>query len=317
MKRPVCPTFPNSESKIGSNMAANYQPPFSVRNRRNIAAIDEAFPQTAIVGLRHIISDGIKRCFIASWREVARELARISRDPPEDYDRKSFTAAEVEATVALDSLRWDRVYDFCERLYSYLTQDVEYENFGELIRITKAEGQQFVADELQRLFQEENLAFEFKDGLVQRRGRRHTVEQVTKAEGTLTEARLRNARNHFTKAQRYFRDRNKPDPENVVKEAVCAVEAAARELFPNSKGRTLEDVVKWLRGTEDGKLPPSIATTFIGLYAFRGGGDGVAHGGATGGTATKNIAEYALAVAASQIILLVDLARTQEEDTPF
>jgi hypothetical protein len=54
-----------------------------------------------------------------------------------------------------------------------------------------------------------------------------------------------------------------------------------------------------------------------GLYAFRSGGDGVGHGGSTGGAATQDIAEYVLAMAASQIILLTDLASAQpEDDTP-
>jgi len=52
------------------------------------------------------------------------------------------------------------------------------------------------------------------------------------------------------------------------------------------------------------------------LYGFRSSGDGVGHGGAEGGSATKELAEYALAVAASQIVLLVDVAAA-EGDVPF
>lgn len=47
------------------------------------------------------------------------------------------------------------------------------------------------------------------------------------------------------------------------------------------------------------------------------GGDGVAHGGANGGKATLEVAEYILAVSASQIIYLVDLANGLESDVPF
>jgi hypothetical protein len=219
--------------------------------------------------------------------------------------------------ILLEMLSWERQYDFCERLFSHLATGTEYENNGYIVRTERSEAQQFFAEELQRLFQEENLAFEFRDGLVQRRGRRHTMSQVSKAEAVLREERLETARKHFGKALRYFRDRVKPDHENAVKEAVCAVEAAAKELFPNAKAATLDGVVKWLAGTDPGKLPKTIGQTFIGLYAFRGGGDGVAHGGTTGGTATKSIAEYALGLAASQIILLVDLASATEEDIPF
>jgi hypothetical protein len=185
-----------------------------------------------------------------------------------------------------------------------------------VVTVERSKVQQFFTDEIQRLFQEENLAYEFRDGIVQRRGHRHTVERLSKAEAVLADVRLDNARQHFAKAQRYFRDRVKPDPENAVKEAVCAVEAAAKELFPELKGTTLGDMIKSLTGTESGKLPKAIGQTFAGLYGFRSGGDGVGHGGATGGTATLSIAEYTLAIAASQIILLVDLAYSEEE-IPF
>jgi len=41
----------------------------------------------------------------------------------------------------------------------------------------------------------------------------------------------------------------------------------------------------------------------------------VGHGGAAGGPVTKELAEYALAVAASQIVLLV--AAAAESEVPF
>jgi hypothetical protein len=88
-------------------------------------------------------------------------------------------------------------------------------------------------------------------------------------------------------------------------------------LFPNVKANTLDDSIKWLTGSEPGKLPKAISQTFTGLYGFRNGGEGVAHGGTTGGAATTSIAEYVLASAASQIILLVDLANAEDEDIPF
>jgi hypothetical protein len=75
--------------------------------------------------------------------------------------------------------------------------------------------------------------------------------------------------------------------------------------------------VKSITGSALGQLPKPIAQTFTGLYGFRSGGEGVGHGGATGGPVTKELAEYALAVAASQIVLLVDLAVAAEPDVPF
>jgi hypothetical protein len=115
-------------------------------------------------------------------------------------------------------------------------------------------------------------------------------------------------------ALKYFRHVSQPDPENAVKEAVCAVEATARALFPSPGAKTLGAIVKSITGTDPGKF---IAQTFHALYGFRSGGEGVGHGGTAGGAATQDIAEYALALAASQIILLVDLANGQEDDVPI
>jgi hypothetical protein len=216
-------------------------------------------------------------------------------------------------------LPWDKVFDFCERLYGQLANDIRvYNDQTETVEIVtpRSEIQEFIAGELQRLFLEEHLAFEFVDGVVRRRGRRHTADQVSRAELVLGDQRLSGVRSHFNKALRYFRNVSQPDPENVVKEAVCAVEATARALFP-SGGSTLGKVVESITGSGPGQLPKPIANTFQGLYGFRNSGEGVGHGGAAGGPATKELAEYSLAIAASQIILLVDLAAAAEPDIPF
>jgi hypothetical protein len=167
------------------------------------------------------------------------------------------------------------------------------------------------------LFIEEGLAFEFKDGLVRRRGRRHTVERISRANVVLGDPRLSQARTHYEKALRFFRNPSNPDYENAVKDAVCAVEAAAKELFPEAKVATLGDMAKWLAGNDAGKLPRPLAQTFTGVYGFRSGGEGVGHGGTDGGAVTVELAEYVLALAASQIILLVDLANDRDTAIPF
>lgn len=242
---------------------------------------------------------------------MAGELQRIARVRP---DFRTFDVEEL-----LLALPWDKVFDFCERLYGHLAQDVHFYNGRteerELVT-PRSEVQEYIAGELQRLFLEEHLAFEFSNGLVRRRGRRHMADQVARAELVLGDPRLSKALAHFNKALRYFRNVSQPDPENVVKEAVCAVEATARVLFP-SGGSTLGEVVKSITGSELGQLPKPIAQTFHGLYGFRSGGEGVGHGGAAGGAVTKELAEYALALAASQIVLLVDLSIALEPEVPF
>jgi hypothetical protein len=290
-------------------------PPFSARNRGAHAQIDNDCPETTRIGLLHLVHRLVDRKYVENWNSVVGELQRIARVRPDCSN-----AYPDDAEPLLLTLAWDKVFDFCERLYSHLITDVyevNPENDQPELITRKSDAQDYVTGEMQRLFLEENLAFEFSNGLVQRRGRRNTANQVARAEVVLGDRRLSAARAQFNKALKFFRNVPQPDYENAVKEAVCAVEATARALFP-SRGTTLGDVVKAITGSEPGKLPKAIAKTFDGLYGFRSGGEGVGHGGATGGAVTKELAEYSLAVAASQIVLLVDVASALEPDeVPF
>jgi hypothetical protein len=252
---------------------------------------------------------------------VARELQRIARLPPIEYnDSKtngiSQAKADVEAVLA--ELSWDKAYDFCERLHNHLARDVGH-TWNDEFQLTKpkVEVQAFIAEEMQRLFEEEGLAFEFTDGLVRRRGRKHTVDVTTRAQVVLGDSRLAGARKHYDKALSFFRNPTKPDYENSVKEAVCAVEAAGKSLFPVANAATLGDFAKWLASTKDIRVPKALIQTITGIYAYRSGGDGVGHGGSAGGAATAEVAEYVLAVCASQIIYLVDVSNTQDTDIAF
>jgi len=294
-------------------------PPFSARNRQETRWIEEDFPASARTGLLHLLTDAVDRDYVSSWAAVAKELGRMARVAPRAYNLSSYESieqAKIDVEVELNQLDWERVYDFCERLHSYLAQGIIFNRDGNEVTITRAESQSFLAEEMQRLFDEESLGYEFRDGLVQRRGKRHTISQITKAEKALADQRLDSARKHFSKSLRHFRDRKEPDLENAVKEAVCAVEAAAKDLFPEAKVETLGNFVNWATNNDRLLLPKTIGQTFSGLYGFRNSGEGVSHGSATGGVVTTELSEYVLGVAASQIVLLADLA-TDVEDPPF
>lgn len=280
-------------------MGAEILPPFSKRNLGAHLQVDSDFPESARTGLLYLLRD-LRRQKLTDWVYIVRELERIARIKPVDYDTTDEDRTGAEKL--LFSLPWDKILDFCERLHNELTG---------------ASWRGYVAKELNRLFLEESLAFEFRDGRIERRGRAQTQTQVSRAQVVLGDPRLEPARKHFNKALKYFQNVSQPDPENAVKEAVCAVEATARALFPDSFGKTLGDITKSLTGSDAGQLPKPIAQTFHGLYGFRSGGEGVAHGGTSGGPVTNGIAEYAIAVAASQMILLVDLANAQDEEVPI
>jgi hypothetical protein len=289
-------------------------PPFSARDSGAHAQIDGDFPEGARFGLLHVLLDLVEREYVGGWPRVVRELERIGRVRPERF------AGNIDgAEPALLALEWDKVFDFCERLYSHLTMDVYRENreTGEYELTTRrGDVQEYVSTELRRLFLEERLAVEFSGGIVRRRGRLNTVKQISRAEMVLGDPRFSVARGHFNKALRYFRNVSQPDYQNVVKDAVCAVEATARVLFPTG-GSTLGEILKFITSSGENKLPKSIAKTIDGLYAFRNGGEGVSHGGATGGAVTKELAEYALALSATQIVLLVDMEIAADSGAPF
>lgn len=288
------------------------KPPFSARNRGAHRHIDSDFPSSARNGLLHTLVELIEKEYVKSWGAVARELRRIDRQAPVSYNESSASGqrqAEIDAKTILNEMSWDKVYDFCERLHNHLACATGYnwnDEFHE--KTSKEEVKNFIAEEIQRLFEEESLAFDFGQGLVQRRGRKHTTEITTRAQVVLGDPRLSNARRHYDKAMAFFRNPNSPDFENAVKEAVCSVEAAGKTLFPSARAATLGDLAKWFSSTKDVAVPKALAQTITGIYAYRSGGDGIGHGGSAGGIATAEVTEYVLAVCASQIIYFVDIS---------
>ena len=270
----------------------------------------------------HLLFDLIDRKYVPDWTVVARELNRIARLQLTTYDSSSVPSikqARTDAESALESIAWAKAYDFCERLHNHLAHELGFEDqWGNYnVQVSRGDMQIYIAAELQRLFLEEDLAYEFADGVVRRRGRKHTVELLAKSQVVLGDPQLLSARKHFDKALQFFRHPSSPDYENSVKEAVCAVEAAGKILFPMAKASTLGDLIRWLGSAKEVSVPKAICQTLTGVYAFRSGGDGVVHGGASGGKATLEVAEYMLGVCASQIIYLVDLANLTEPEVPF
>ena len=294
--------------------------PFSAKTNSEKEQVDTDFPVSARTGLLHLVSEAIDKRYVAGWHSVAKEARRIARAPLRNYQTHTvadFKAAQEDSETYLNQLSWDHAFDFCERLHNELAHGESYNQEGEIIEVTtKVQAQEFVAVELQRLFDEEGFAYEFRNGAVERRGKRHTLGQAEKAVKALTDHKLDAARRHYSKALRHFRDRHKPDCENAVKEAVCAVESAAKDLYPEAKAATLGDFIRWATTNERRLLPKGIGQTFTGLYVFRNSAEGVSHGSTLGDVVTLEATEYILAIAASQVLLLTDLVPDSGEP-PF
>ena len=201
------------------DVVAHIYAPFSARLRGQHRQTDNSFPDSARTALLHLLYDLEEKRYVAGWSAIARELQRIGRQPPASYNSSSVASekqAKADAETALASLKWEKAYDFCERLYSHLSQDagnwIDNDNFE--VTTPKSDVQKYISGELERTFLEEGLAFEFSEGLVRRRGRKHTVDQTTRAQVVLGDDRLAGARKHYEKALQFFRHPTKPDYEN-------------------------------------------------------------------------------------------------------
>jgi len=89
--------------------------------------IDNSFPDSARTALLHLLYDLEEKRYVAGWSAIARELQRIGRQPPASYNSSSVASekqAKADAETALASLKWEKTYDFCERLYSHLSVTV-------------------------------------------------------------------------------------------------------------------------------------------------------------------------------------------------
>lgn len=297
--------------------------PFSVRNSTTHKLISQSFPSSAVIGLQHIISDCISLFFIDGWTAVARELRRATRDTVADYDKsnvRDIEEARLYVEERLKTLPWQKRFDFCEIIYLKLAYvpDEYFFHYQNQTPFTLSDAQTYLEKEIQQLFIDEFFAYEFIKGSVIRKGRKHTVETADRAQYVMSDKRLQSARMHYSKALNFFRDRRQPDYANTVKEAVCAVESAGKDLFPQAKASTLGELINWLKNKKNNiAIPSALTNTFTSVYALRNSAEGVAHGSANGGEITAAIAEYILSLSASTIIYLVDLANSTEPEIPF
>jgi len=275
--------------------------------------IDNDFPESAKNGLWHIINRSVLLGHTVGWTGIANELLRLCRL------REFFYEGDAPDVVAkhLHTLQWDRAYIFCERMYSILLKpEIDHDINGNQYHVVTIEDvrRDFEAD-INQLFAEEGIVYRMTEGLLHRPGRLHSQRVTAKALVVLRDQRLRTARTHFSKAQKFFTACPDPDFPNSVKEAVSALEAATKSLYP-TKENDFEKCLKEIRDIDGNRIPPTILNGLISVYRFRGAGEEIAHGGAKGGKPTAALTEWILSVVASSIIYLRDLAIVNEDDAP-
>jgi hypothetical protein len=96
------------------------------------------------------------------------------------------------------------------------------------------------------------------------------------------------------------------DPENGLKEAVCAVEGLCRTIAGDSTA-TLGDLIRTLKATR--RIDGALAKTLEGIWGFASNSPGVRHGASTPAALDAGELRFALATCEASMKLLLALDR--------
>lgn len=278
--------------------------------------IDKDVPDSARIGLLGILDKLRQKTYVESGDALSTEALFVARRRKSEFTAHS--DEEVSEMVVKD-LSWDKFYILCERVYRLLQPAQHWNGYAEDMEIpgTLEEAQHFYTYEINELLAEENLAYEFAEGMFQRRGRPQTRKSLQRVSAVLADPNFGQSKKHYNKAVDFFNERPNADVENCIKEAVCALEAFVEILFGKNTSKHFDEAIRSKQGNQEGKIPPTIAEGIIKLRAFRGNAKGVAHASISGGAVSETEAELVLSLVASYITYLHDRFPPEVEDFPF
>ena len=201
---------------------------------------------------------------------------------------------------------WFEIFDLIEFLFS-LVRYVEYDEEEETWMIlTKRVGEvryQYTKD-INALLSSGNIGWRLKKGQLERLGSevldREVIEKVRKL---LVNPKFVGPNSQFNKAIDFFSKRPKPDLENCIKEAVCALEGLARVLLKN-KNITLGDATNQM--VDENIIRKPLDKTFHVLYGFVSSEPGPRHGAYDLSKIDVPETEFVLYNAATCMIFLAD-----------
>jgi hypothetical protein len=272
----------------------------------------EDFPKTAITALIYLFQGLKKKSYLVADDEIIRELNRIGRFTTVNLDRlesKDFTNAIGGRLYQLD---WGNILYFCERAYDRLLTEVYGYDYYDTFEIVK----KYFSDEINAILEEEKINFVFTDGKFTRRGRLQTRKAMEKVGHALVDDRLSKVRNFYGKAQKAFNIRPKPDFENCVKDAICALEACIEILTGYNASQNFTKAINQIKGNGNRQIPAPIAESLIKFYSYRGSAEGVGHAAIDGNRVNITDAEFVLSLVATYITYLIDIFPFIE-DVPF
>lgn len=278
---------------------------FSRRYRYGDAAKEfkyETAPEKLRIGLWNLIQDYVKDSRLPDYETLYKKITtsfRIARSGGPHF------SSEIKQ-MAMISFRWFEIFDLIEFLfitvqyYDYDESEREWNVFPN--RVGEARYQ--YTKDINNLLSSENLGWRLKKGRLERLGSefldKEVVEKVSKL---LLNPDFIGPNNQFNKALEFFSKRPKPDLENCVKEAVCALEGLVRILLKD-KNITFGDAINHMVGRKIIRKP--LDKTFHSLYGFVSSEPGPRHGAHILPTIDLAETEYVLYNAATCMLFLAD-----------
>ncbi len=279
---------------------------------QNNPRLIEGFPQTAITALLFLFQDLNNKNYLTSEKDVVLELNRIGRFVTYDVSGITCDTFLVELNGLLIKMGWENILYFCERTYSKLLKEMEY--FDTYISLDAV--RKYFLDEINTIFIEESINFEFIEGVIVRRGRPQTRKALESVGYVLAEPRLERVANLFNKARKAFNQRPQPDAENCVKDALCGLEACVEILTGKKASDDFAKAINQLKGNGSKHIPAPIAESMIKIHGYRGSAKGVGHAALEGNRCDSIDAEFIMSVVATYITYLVSIFPIEEE-IPF
>jgi hypothetical protein len=226
------------------------------------ALIYENAPEQIRVGLREVLE-------ICGYKTPSNQrtiVCKALRRMPDENNWTDYPNVDFEVTELINGLIWYNFYNLCEKLSKRIGGNFE--------------------DNLNKLFREENIGYQIKEGKIDKLGTADFRKITEQAMLILSSPRFEVPSKQYSKAMN-FRNSLPPDYPNAVKEAVNSVEGIL-QIVAKMPGVAMPAILTGLNP----QLPSGLKKLYDGLYGYGSGSEGARHSGVGGHVPTAEEAEF-------------------------
>ena len=240
----------------------------------------------------------------ASWHDLS-----VSGPELDQFDHLISFINEEVMKLPHDTLGqdWRSQYKLLRDWFFSCPWYVVYDLLETLLQIRKIFPEDFVK-RLNQVLEDENSGFRVVDDILVPITNPLEISEIQHAlDGPSAVS------SHINEAARLLSDRVNDNSRNVCKEAILAVEAAARILAGKPKA-TLGDALKEISRTNT--LHPALKDSWLKLYGFASDAGGIRHASsADEPVVSRSLARYLLVSCSAFANYLLSLSSTQQEQT--